>query len=219
MEIDGVQGRTLFPTLQQGPWWPIVRFAESTVLPSAAARDPHPHELEEVVNYLLAGELTYAGEAGASLRLGEGAVTLLTAVRPHTHDLYPTGDRQARWLSIVVKLSTGAPEPPSVLRRSDASPAATPVAGVERWDLVGPPASLRATSGLEVVELRLARGASTELKIGAGRRVVAYVHDGGGTIRGAAVESGSGVLAECLGRLELSSSTGMGVTVATVPSP
>ncbi len=219
MELEGVQGRTLFPTLQQGPWWPIARFAESTVEPSAAARDPHPHEQEEAVNYLLDGELTYAGEAGESLRLGEGAVALLTAVRPHTHDLYPTGLRRTRWLSLVVALSPGTAEPAHVLRRADASPLEAVAAGVERRNLVGPRAPIQATSELEVVEVRLAPGASTELEVGAGRRLVAYVHDGAGTVRGLPAAWGSGVLAESLRRLELASSSGMRVTVATVPSP
>lgn len=219
MQLDGVLGGTLFPSLQQGPWWPIERFAESTVDPRSATRDPHPHEREEVVNYVLAGELAHADGTGATTPLHEGSVSVLTAVRSISHDLYPTGDRPARWISLVVHLADREAGTPAPFRLTNAPPVDTIAPGVTRKRLVGPGTEVDTVSALELSDVDVAAAASVQLDMDALRRLVVYVRDGTGTVLGTPVQPGTGLLTEGLRRVPVESAKGMNLILATIPAP
>jgi redox-sensitive bicupin YhaK (pirin superfamily) len=180
--------------MQQGPWLPLERFAES-VASGEPVSDPHAHEKEEVVNYVLDGSATYLDGTGTKHEMRPGMVAVLSSLEPSRHDLIP-GKGVARWLSLVVRLSqprsaewTPLQIAPAVLRR--------PTSSRLRWlSVLGGDAPASSSVGVELAHLTFLATDRMVLEVPSGVRVVAYVLEGTPQIGGWPVVRGSGLLAQ-----------------------
>lgn len=219
MELDGVAGRTVFPTPDQGPWLPLERFAESRAVGRRVSSDPHPHRLEEVVNYVLSGRMIRTGGGEPEAELGAGTVSRLTAHGSVTHDVYPAPGSEARWISIVTRLPSVAPSPAPPSRDVGLPRVHRLSGGVGRKNLVGPKATLPSLAGLEAVDLTIPPGRSFRVSVGTALRAVVYAVGGSGSVQGRPIAEGAGLLAEDLEALELKADSEFRVILATVPSP
>ena len=103
IDADERTTRLLFPTRGQGPWPPFERFAE-TMTTARTAIGKHAHQGEEVVLYVLEGEVHHVDDTGREEALTPGSTAVLTAHEPLSHDIVATKGKRARWLSVVVRL-------------------------------------------------------------------------------------------------------------------
>lgn len=217
VSLAGVEGSVLFPTLQQGPWLPLERLAESTTTEEPES-DPHSHEKEEVVNYVLKGSATYIDEAGGKHELPEGSVAVLSSFEPTRHDLIPRNGVVTRWVSLVVRLSRPRPEEMPLLQFTHAV-SRSPVSDRLRWlRIVGGGAPAASSVGLEMAHLTFLKPDRLDVPIDVGRRVVAYALEGAPQVANTSVASGSGMLAEGLSAFRVDGKVGDQVALISVPS-
>src|SRR5437870_2087266 len=116
-EIDASDKTTslLFPSREQAPWLPFERFAE-TMTTSRTKLGRHPHQAEEVVIYLVEGEVDHVDGSGRREALTAGSVAVLTAHEEISHDMEMLKGKRARWLSVVVRLPWHTEPPPTTVQ-------------------------------------------------------------------------------------------------------
>jgi redox-sensitive bicupin YhaK (pirin superfamily) len=219
-EIDASDKTTslLFPHRDQGPWLPFERFAE-TITTSRTKMERHPHRGEEVLIYVLDGEIEHVDGSGHRERLGPGSLALLTAHEEIAHELATVKGKRARWLSIVVRLPWHTEPPPTEVQIKGAGDAAQAADGTIQTPVVGPLARADSFAGLQVMDVEFAKDGTSFFRIGGDHRAVAYVLAGSGKLEGSLVETGSGVLLENRAGFAIGGSPGFRVALASVPVP
>jgi quercetin 2,3-dioxygenase len=218
VDLGDVSGRVLFPTPAQGPWMPFSRVAE-TVTTAAGDGDGegHSHRQEEVLNYILEGEVEYEEEVGHRSVLGPGTVALFTAREPARHAVRLSRVPRARWLSVVIHLPLSTGGPPHRLQTAPSDPPARVGSGVLRRTLVGPGGPVTSATDFQCWDLEFPKEARCDWPAGAGRRVVAYVYDGSVSIDGRPVEGSSGALLENATQVSLRSVSAARLLLAIAP--
>lgn len=216
IDADERTTRLLFPTKDAPAWLPFERFAESMT----TARDQtgrHAHMAQEVVMYMLEGEIVHVDQTGRRETLTPGSTVVLTAHEESSHELVPSKGKRARWLSVVVRLPWHTEPPPTSLQVKGPSEATEAPDGTVQRPVVGPLARADSRTGLQVLDIAFARKGTGFYKIGRGHRAVAYALDGTGTINDVPVNPGSGVLLEDVPSLALSGTPGYRVVLAMIP--
>src|SRR5213594_2962159 len=96
-EIDASDKTTslLFPSREQAPWLPFERFAE-TMTTSRTKLGRHSHQAEEVIIYLVDGEVDHVDDSGRREALTAGSVAVLTAHQEISHDMEMLKGKRAR---------------------------------------------------------------------------------------------------------------------------
>lgn len=217
VSLAGVEGRVLFPTLQQGPWLPLERLAESLTTEESES-DPHSHEKEEVVNYVLEGAATYIDGGGGKHEMSAGMVAVLSSYEPSRHDLTPRSGAGTRWVSLVARLSHPKPPELPLLQITHAVPRSPPSDRLQWWWVVGGGAPAGSSVGLEMAHLTFLKTDRMDLDIPSGLRVVAYVLEGAPQIEGHPMVPGNGLLAEGSSSFRIDGTEGDQVTFILVPS-
>ncbi len=219
-EIDASDKTTslLFPNRDQGPWLPFERFAE-TMTTSRTKLGRHPHQAEEVVIYLVEGEVDHMDGSGRRDPLPVGSVAVLTAHEEISHDLEMRKGKRARWLSVVIRLPWHTEPPPTSVQIKTAGDGTEGSDGTVQKAVVGPLARADASSGLECTDIEFARKANSFFRLGRDRRAVAYVLNGSGMIDDVPIKSGSGALLENMSAVAIGGSPGYRIVLASVPVP
>src|SRR5213594_5154151 len=219
-DIDASDKTTslLFPSREQAPWLPFERFAE-TMTTSRTKLGRHPHQAEEVVIYLVDGEVDHVDDSGRREALTAGSVAVLTAHQEISHDMEMLRGKRARWLSVVVRLPWHTEPPPTAVQIKTAGDAKEGSDGTVQKPVVGPLARADASSGLECTDIEFARTATGFFRIGHNRRAVAYVLEGSGMIDDVPIKSGSGALLENMSAVAIGGSPGYRLLLASVPIP
>src|SRR5213593_2873787 len=219
-EIDASDKTTslLLPNRDQGPWLPIERFAE-TMTTSRTKLGRHPHQAEEVLIYMVEGEVDHVDGSGRRDALTPGSVAVLTAHEEISHDLEMLEGKRARWLSVVIRLSWHTEPPPTSIQIKMAGDPAEGSDGTVQRPVVGPLARADASSGLECTDIEFARKATGFFRIGRNRRAVAYVLAGSGMIDDVPIKSGSWALLENMSAVAIGGSPGYRIVLASVPRP
>lgn len=217
VSLAGVEGSVLFPTMQQGPWLPLERLAESRATEEPES-DPHWHEKEEVVNYVLQGTATYIDDAGGEHRMSKGMVAVLSSFEPSRHDLIPRAGEATRWVSLVTRLSHPGPGELPLLQIAPAAPR-SPTSDRLSWlCIVGGCASAASSVGLEMAHLTFWKPDGLDLRVPLGFRVVAYVLEGAPQIANRSMAPGNGLLAEGPSSCRIDGTAGDQVTFILVPA-
>ena len=219
-EIDASDKTTslLFPSREHGPWLPFERFAE-TMTTSRSKLGRHSHQAEEVVIYLVEGEVDHMDAAGRREALTPGSVAVLTAHEEISHDLEMLKGKRARWLSVVVRLPWHTEPPPTTVQIKTAGDAIEGSDGTVQRAVVGPLARADGSSGLECTDIEFARQATAFFRLGRDRRAVAYVLNGSGMIDDVPLKSGSGALLENMSAVAIGGVPGYRLVLASVPIP
>lgn len=218
IDADERTTRLLFPTRDQAAWMPFERFAESMTT-SRTRFGRHPHQAEEVVMYMLDGELQHLDNSGRSEMLTPGSSVVLTAHEEFSHELVTVKGKRARWLSIVVRLPWHTEAPPTSLQIRGPPDVTETSDGTVRRPVVGPLARADAISGLQVLDLEFARAGTGFFRIGQDRQAVAYVLGGSGSINETPVDPGSGILLADASGVAIHGTPGYRVVLASVPAP
>ena len=100
---------------------------------SAAAK-----EAEEVVIYLVEGEVDHVDDSGRREALTAGSVAVLTAHEEISHDMEMLKGKRARWLSVVVRLPWHTEPPPTTIQIKTAGDATEESDGTVQKPVVGP---------------------------------------------------------------------------------
>jgi len=209
----------LIPTAEQGPLPPFDRFAE-TVATARLQLGFHTHLAEEVVTYVLDGSVHHEDGSGKHTVLNAGSVLVVTAHQEIRHELtmQPVqAGRNARSISIVLRLPWHTEPPPTLIQIKDTGDLVEATDGILQRAVVGPLARADSSMGLECVDLKLPEAAQASFNVGRHRRGIAYVLEGSGTIEKERIESGQGALFENVTNLTLSGSPGFRVFLASVP--
>ena len=219
-EIDASDKTTslLFPSREHGPWLPFERFAE-TMTTSRSKLGRHSHQAEEVVIYLVEGEVDHMDAAGRRESLTPGSVAVLTAHEEVSHDLEMLKGKRARWLSVVVRLPWHTEPPPTTVQIKTAGDATEGSDGTVQKPVVGPLARADGSSGLECTDIEFARQATGFFRIGLDRRAVAYVLSGSGMIDDVPLKAGSGALLENMSAVAIGGAPGYRLVLASIPIP
>src|SRR5436309_2578645 len=182
------------PTTEQGPFPPFDRFAD-TVANARVQRGLHEHLAEEVVTYVLDGQVHHEDGAGQHTVLRPGSVLLVTADQEIRHELtmQPSQEgRAARWLSIVLRLPWHTQAPVTSVQIKDAGDAIPLTTTVVERPIVGSRARADSALGLECTDFEFTGEAETAIPLGRGHRGGAYVLQGHGRIGKEPVEAGEG---------------------------
>src|SRR5947209_9438704 len=209
----------LMPTIEQGPFLPFERFAQ-TLATRRTQLGLHPHRAEEVVTYVLDGYVHHEDGTGTHTVLAPGSVLVVTAHTEIRHDLTMQPSQQgrnAKWLSIVLRLPWHTEAPPNALQVRDAGDAVETPDGTMRRPVTGPLARAETFMRLECTDIEFAREAEASFSIARKRRGVAYGLRGSGMIEKNGVEMGQGALFENVTRLSMRGSPDFRVFLATVP--
>ncbi len=219
-EIDASDKTTslLFPNHDQGPWLPFERMAE-TMTTSRTRLGRHAHQAEEVVIYMVEGEVDHVDDSGRRDALTPGSVALLTAHEEISHDMEMLKGKRARWLSLVVRLPWHTEPPPTSVQIKTAGDAKEGSDGTIQKPVVGPLARADSSSGLECTDIEFARTATGFFRLGRDRRAVAYVLNGSGMLDDVPIKSGSGALLENMSAVAIGGSPGYRIVLASVPVP
>src|SRR5439155_574910 len=138
-DLSDPSTRLLMPTTEQGPFPPFDRFAD-TVANARVQRGLHEHLAEEVVAYVLDGQVHHEDGAGEHTVLRPGSVLLVTAHEQIRHELtmQPSQEgRAARWLSIVLRLPCHTQAPVTSVQITDAGDAIPLTTTVVERPIVG----------------------------------------------------------------------------------
>ena len=211
--------RLLMPTAEQGPFPPFDRFAD-TLATSRVQLGLHSHLAEEVVTYVLDGQVHHEDGAGQHTILRPGSVLVVTAHEEIRHELtmQPTQEgRGARWLSIVLRLGWHTEAPPTSLQIKEAGDATEGSEGLVQRPVVGSQARADSALGLECADVEFSREADNTFPLARDHRGVVYVLQGRGRIEKEPVEAGSGALFENIERLALHGTPGFRAFLASVP--
>jgi redox-sensitive bicupin YhaK (pirin superfamily) len=209
----------LLPTVDQGPFLPFDRFAE-TVATRRVQEGLHPHLAEEVVAYVLDGYVHHEDGSGNHTVLNPGSVLVVTAHEEIRHALtmQPSQEgRNARWLSLVLRLPWHTEAPPTTLQIKEAGDPTEELDGTERRPVVGPLARAEAFLGLECTDIEFNRESSASVVIDPRRRGIAYAFQGAGTIEKNRIEAGQGALFDHVAKLTVHGARGFRMFLATVP--
>jgi len=179
----------------------------------------HSHQAEEVVIYLVEGEVDHMDAAGRRESLTPGSVALLTAHEEISHDLEMLKGKRARWLSVVVRLPWHTEPPPTTVQIKTAGDATEGSDGTVQKPVVGPLARADGSSGLECTDIEFARQATGFFRIGLDRRAVAYVLSGSGMIDDVPLKAGSGALLENMSAVAIGGAPGYRLVLASIPIP
>jgi redox-sensitive bicupin YhaK (pirin superfamily) len=179
----------------------------------------HPHQGEEVIQYVLEGYIDHEDGSGNHTSLTEGSLLVLTARDEVRHALRMERGRTARWLSIVVRLRVTTETPTTSLQIISAKRPPVGSDGTIRTPLVGSNGPARTSSGLELTDIAFAKEATAFLRMGRDRRGIAYVLSGIGSVEDHGLEPGHGVLLENMSGLSLHGEAGYRVALASVPRP
>ncbi len=218
-DLSDPSTRLLMPTTEQGPFPPFDRFAD-TVANARVQRGLHEHLAEEVVAYVLDGQVHHEDGAGQHTVLRPGSVLLVTAHEEIRHELtmQPSQEgRAARWLSIVLRLPWHTQAPVTSVQIKDAGDAIPLTTTVVERPIVGSRARADSALGLECTDFEFTGEAETAIPLGRGHRGVAYVLQGHGRIEKEPVEPGMGAVFENLGRLAVHGAPGFRLFLASVP--
>jgi redox-sensitive bicupin YhaK (pirin superfamily) len=218
-DLDEPTSHLLMPTVEQGPFLPFERFAE-TLATRRTQLGLHPHRAEEVVTYVLDGYVHHEDGSGTHTVLAPRSVLVVTAHTEIRHDLMMQPSQQgrnAKWLSIVLRLPWHTEAPPNALQVKDAGDVVEAPDGLMRRPVTGPLARAETFMGLECTDIEFAGEAEASFSIARKRRGVAYVLRGSGMIEKNGVEMGQGALFENVTRLSIRGSPGFRVFLATVP--
>jgi redox-sensitive bicupin YhaK (pirin superfamily) len=120
-------------------------------------------------------------------------------------------------LSIVLRLPWHTEPPPTSIQIKDAGDATDSLDGTVRRPVMGPLARAETFLQLECTDIDFMREADVSIPIERGRRGIAYVLRGSGTIEKKPVEMGHGALFENVSKVALYGSPGLRVFLATVP--
>jgi redox-sensitive bicupin YhaK (pirin superfamily) len=208
----------LFPSPLQGPWLPFLRLADTITNGGGDDPEGHTHEEEEVLNYIVNGEVDYEDDARHRDHLVAGTLELLTAREETHHKLIgPPGVADTRWLSVVVRCprTEAGPAHRFQIARCPA-PIGTGDGAVERF-LVGPDAPLQSAVGLECVDIGFRQEGSCVCPLSSERRAVAYMFEGSGTVAGQRLEVGVGLLMEHATTVAVHASAGSRLLLASMP--
>lgn len=156
---------------------------------------------------------------GEHVPLGPGSLIVLSAHEEVRHALSMEKGRTARWLSIVVRLPWHTEPPATSLQVLTPERPAAGADGTVRTPLIGASGPARTSSGLELVDIEFAKRGNAFVRVGGGRRGVAYVLGGTGSIEGEGMEPGQGALLENMTGASLEGSAGFRVALASVPRP
>lgn len=220
LDQDDPQTRLLIPTARQGPFLPFERFAES-VAAHRMSFGLHPHVAEEVLTYVLQGYVHHEDAEGHHATLTTGSVLLLTAHREFRHEitLQPRAEaHDARWLSLVLRLSWHTEAPETSVQVREAGDRVQAGDGTSRWPVVGPQARAESAIGLECTHICFDEGAAVSVPLSLGRRGIAYVLEGSGRIERREVAAGEGILFENAPSVALEGPPGFRVFLASVPT-
>src|SRR5438445_6748203 len=218
-DLDEPKSHLLMPTVEQGPFLPFERFAE-TLATRRTQLGLHPHRAEEVVTYVLDGYVHHEDGSGTHTVLAPGSVLVVTAHTEIRHDLTMQPSQQgrnARWLSIVLRLPWHTEAPPNALQVKDAGEVVEAPDGTTRRPVTGPLARAETFMGLESTDIEFSREAEASFSIARKRRGVAYVLRGAGMIEKSGVEKGQGALIENVRRLSRRGWPDLRVLPATFP--
>jgi redox-sensitive bicupin YhaK (pirin superfamily) len=217
---DDPESRLLMPTREEGPFLPFERFAE-TFAKSRTEIGFHPHEAQEVIAYILEGYVHHEDATGHHADLSTGSVLVVTAHQEIRHrlTLQPRSeDHKARWLSIVLRLPWHTEPPMTSIQIKEAGDAAETHDGTIRRPVVGPLARADSAMGLECTDVSFTEQADVSFQVGRGRRGVAYVLEGSGSVEKAEVGNGQGVLFENITRFAVHGLPGFRLFLASVPT-
>jgi len=219
-EIDASDKTTslLFPSREHGPWLPFERFAE-TMTTSRSKLGRHSHQAEEVVIYLVEGEVDHVDDSGRREGLTPGSVAVLTAHEEISHDLEMLKGKRARWLSVVVRLPWHTEPPPTAIQIKTAGDPIEESDGTVQRPVLGPLARADGSSGLACTDIEFARQATAFFRIGRDRRAVAYVLNGSGMIDEVPLKAGSGALLENMSAVAIGGAPGYRLVLASAPIP
>jgi redox-sensitive bicupin YhaK (pirin superfamily) len=218
IEMDGVLGRVLFPSPLQGPWLPMEELAESRMTVGGAG-DPHTHESQEVVNYVLEGKVIHRDHLGASRELPTGSVARLSTRTARRHDLLAVPGTRTRWISLTARLPEDAADPTHPFDYATTEPLPTDRSGLVLVPVVGKGSGTASYCRLEASVLRFTSAEPTSVPVDAQRRTVTYVLDGAVTVNRVEVPAGAGLLTEGIEKLEFIPVPGSRAFLATIPIP
>ncbi len=165
IDLDGVLGRVLFPSPLQGAWLPFEALAESRV-DGGGTSDPHAHELEEVVNYVLEGTVIHRDHAGASRELPNGSVARLSTRSARRHDILATVGTRARWISLSVRLPRDIAEPAHPFEYATPHPRRPDDSGLIVVPLVGEGSGTDSSGDLVAFDLQFTSERTSEIPVG-----------------------------------------------------
>jgi len=171
---------------------------------------------------VLDGYVHHEDSIGTHTVLAPGSELVITAQAEIRHGLTMQPSQQgrnARWLSIVLRLPWHTEAPPNALQVKDAGDAVEAPDGTIRRPVTGPLARAETFMGLECTDIEFAREAEASFSIDRKRRGVAYVLRGSGMIEKSGVDKGQGATFENVTRLSMRGSPDFRVFLATVPSP
>jgi len=216
MRTDGTEGRTLFPSPEFSHWPPFERFAETFAV-GTETPDPHPHDREEVVVYVLSGGLWVYDDSRRRTEVPPGSLAVLSTMRERVHDVTPPPGSKSHWLSLVLRLPYGTPEPG--IANQTAAAVAEPHArsGVQELRVVGERGPARSALGLEIRDLNFERSADVEVPDTETSATLVYVLAGRARAAGTDLPAGSGLLAEGLPRLTIAGDPATRVLWASIP--
>ncbi len=218
IDADERTNRLLFPTRDQPAWLPFERFAESMTT-GRTKLERHAHQAQEVVLYLLEGEIEHVDQGGHRERLTPGCTVVLSAHDEAHHQLVPVTGKRARWLSTVIRLPWHTEPPPNALQVKGPSDPIEASDGTVQRPVVGPLARADSSSGLEALDVEFARKGTGFFRIGKENRAVAYALGGSGSINEVPVDPGLGVLLEHAASVAISGAPGYRVLLAILPAP
>src|SRR5438445_10531705 len=193
-DLDEPKSHLLMPTVEQGPFLPFERFAE-TLATRRTQLGLHPHRAEEAVTYVLDGYVHHEDGSGSHTVLAPGSVIVVTAHTEIRHDLTMQPSQQgrnAKWLSIVLRLPWHTEAPPNALQVRDAGDAVETPDGTMRRPVTGPLARAETFMRLACTDIEFDREAEASFSIARKRRGVAYVLRGSGMIEKDGVWMGQG---------------------------
>ena len=215
MQMDGTEGRTLFPSTEFSHWPPFETLAERTMVGSGAP-DPHPHTDQEVVNYVLSGTLLIYDETHRCTEVPTGSVSLLDTRRMQVHDVNPASGTTAHWLALVLHLPPGTAEPKRAHQIAPAAPLASLPSGVEGSSVVGLPGRVLSILGLEMWDVRFRESSEVVLPVPENRTALVYVLEGGARAADRDLPRGGGLQAEGLPKLPVQGEPGSRLMYASV---
>ncbi len=217
MDLEDVSGRVLFPSPEHGPWLPLLRFADTTTTRAGDPSEPHSHRREEVLNYVLEGEVEYEDDTGQRSRLGSGAVALLTAQETALHNLTPRAPPRARWISLVVRCSSASGGPGHMVQIARGPLPARNGDGCVERRIAGRGGAVSSNAGLECAEIEFRAEGRCLGRVGRDRRAVGYLLEGSGRIDGAEIDVGQGALLEDTPEVEIRGRPGTRVILVSAP--
>lgn len=219
VDLSDPSVRLLFPTAEQGPFPPFDRFAE-TVATSRVQLGLHSHLSEEVVTYVLDGYVHHEDASGQHTVLNPGSVLVVTAHREIRHELtmQPSQEgRDARWLSVVLRIPWHTEPPPTSLQIKEAGDSADAPDGTRQRPVVGSLARADSAMGLECMDIEFPKEADGSFQLARNRRGIVYILHGLGMIEKQSVGPGHGALFENIARVTVHGSPGFRLFLASVP--